>query len=251
MAMIESDAAIERSIARALRSERAPKPGDDEMLRRLVEGVVQAPPPIPRRLFNAHTMPVIGAGIAGGAVLLALAMHHTSPIVNLPVSTPPTTTAAIVVESTPITETTPQIVPSPTLPVPTAIAHAEPTAPQLFARANELRRGGHDGDAASTYTTLQQRYPKSPEAIASYMALGRLKLDRRHDASGALDQFDRYLASRTHGELREEALIGRALSLEKLGRSGEEKLAWETLLAGYPESMYADQARGRLATLGK
>lgn len=246
--MIESDA-IEQALAGALRRDKAPKPGDEEMLRRLVEGVVQTPSPMPRRLLNARAIPVVGAGVAGAAVLIALAMHHPTPSVAAPPAvTPATTTSAPMIEAPAIATVveTAAVEPLPVETAKVASAPPQPTASQLFARANELRRQGHDGEAASTYTTLQQRYPKSPEAIASHMTLGRLLLDRKHAPANALEQFDRYLASRTHNELREEALIGRARSLQQLGRRDEEKRAWQTLLAEYPSSLYADQARERL-----
>jgi TolA-binding protein len=248
MAMIESDA-IEQALAAALRQDKAPRSGDDEMLRRLVERVAQTPAPAPRRFVNAHTTPVIGAGFVGAAALIAIAMHHATPVAHVSASTP--FTAAPIVEAPAVTIAETLIAPAPIEPVKAVSAQPQPTASQLFTRANELRREGHDGEAATTYRALQQRYPSSPEAVASHMTLGRLLLDRRHDPASALGEFDRYLATRVHGELREEALIGRAISLEQLTRDDEEKLAWQALLTEFPGSMYADQARGRLVTLGK
>jgi TolA-binding protein len=123
------------------------------------------------------------------------------------------------------------------------------TAAELFARANLARRRGDVNEAAHTYRDLQSTFPGSPEEIVSRVTLGRLLLDRLGDARGALVQFDSYLANPTHGALREEALIGRALALGRLHRQAEEKGAWAALVAAYPKSAYAERARARLEEL--
>jgi TolA-binding protein len=128
---------------------------------------------------------------------------------------------------------------------------AEPpaTAAELFARANLARRRGDVNEAAHTYRDLQSSFPGSPEELVSRVTLGRLMLDRLGDARGALVQFDSYLANPTHGALREEALIGRALALGRLHRQAEEKGAWAALVSAYPKSAYAERARARLEEL--
>jgi TolA-binding protein len=65
-------------------------------------------------------------------------------------------------------------------------------------------------------------------------------------ASGALSQFDRYLARRSQGPLAQEALFGKASALSRLGRLEEERRTWETLLARFPTSIYRDRAHERL-----
>jgi hypothetical protein len=104
-------------------------------------------------------------------------------------------------------------------------------------------------EATRTYRELQASFPGSQEELVSRVTLGRLLLDRVGDARGALVQFDSYLANPTHGALREEALIGRALALGRLGRRSEEKSAWSALLADYASSAYAERARVRLEEL--
>jgi hypothetical protein len=66
------------------------------------------------------------------------------------------------------------------------------------------------------------------------------------DAGRALSAFDGYLATGA-GSLREEAMVGRARALERLGRSAEEHAAWAALLERFPQTIHAERARGRLA----
>jgi hypothetical protein len=128
---------------------------------------------------------------------------------------------------------------------------AGPTAADLFARANQLRRQDQAGEAATVYRELQRSFPGTAEEVASRVVLGRLLLDRLGDAHAALTQFDSYLAHPAPGSLREEALIGRAIALGRLGRSAEERLAWSALLEAYPRSTYAPRARSRTGAPGE
>jgi hypothetical protein len=122
-----------------------------------------------------------------------------------------------------------------------------PTAASLFASANAARRRGEGAKATQLYRELQQSYPASDEARTSRATLARLLLDRG-EPGAALTGFDQYL-SRGGAVLEEEALVGRALALQNLGRRDEEIGAWNEVLRSYPRSVYADHARARLAAL--
>lgn len=244
---------LEQALGNALGSAQAPAPGDAEMLRRLVGRVTEMPLPGAPRGIHLPLGPSAGAGLAVGIAVLAALMAHRAPSSAVTVTAP---TMALVVAAAPPSAAQavapierPSVAESPQQATPLPM-RAEVTAAQLFVQANDARRKGHDAEAMATYRTLQRRFSSSPEAVASHMSLGRLLLDGRHDAAGALVEFDRYLASASRGELREEALIGRALALGQLERSEEERRAWQALLREYPSSMYADQARDRIATLG-
>jgi hypothetical protein len=130
------------------------------------------------------------------------------------------------------------------------IASVEAESPgDLFSRANAARRLGKTREAARLYRQLQRDFPGTSEELVSRVTLGRWMLDRLDDPAGALARFDSYLANPVHTALREEALIGRALALGRLGRETEERGAWTAFLAAFPGSVYAERARGRLETL--
>jgi TolA-binding protein len=135
-------------------------------------------------------------------------------------------------------------------PVVSASAGTEstPTAGAMFGQANQLRERGAYDDAERAYTGLIDTYPGEPEALAAHAMLGRLLLDRGQPES-ALTHFDAYLRSGA-STLAEEAQLGRALSLRKLGRAADEIQAWKTLLVAYPSSVHATRARQRLSELG-
>jgi TolA-binding protein len=121
-----------------------------------------------------------------------------------------------------------------------------PDAPALFRRATDARRAGDHPSAAHLYRALIEDYPSSSEAQVALAVLGRLLLDDS-DAEGALRCFDRYLVA--GGALREDVMLGRALSLERLGRIGDEARAWSSLVSDYPSSVHAQRARRRLLEL--
>jgi TolA-binding protein len=123
-------------------------------------------------------------------------------------------------------------------------ASASADATTLFELASRARRRGASEDASALYQELQARFPRSPEARLSVALLARLQLDRGQLAA-ALAGFERYLDI-AHGALREEAMVGRARTLERLGREGDAEHAWRDLLEAYPQSAAAATARRRL-----
>jgi TolA-binding protein len=119
-------------------------------------------------------------------------------------------------------------------------------AANLFDHANAARRqGDHDG-AAATYRRLIARHPRSDEAHESLVVLGRMLLDDG-DPESALPYFETYV--NRGGVLAAEAMLGRALALQHLGRTSEERSAWTALVDAYPDSVHAERARARLAEL--
>jgi len=131
-----------------------------------------------------------------------------------------------------------------------AAAGLPSSASELFSRANQARRDGKVTEAVRLYRALQDRHAGSGEELVSRVSLGRLLLDRLGDSRGALVQFNSYLASPGGGALREEAMVGRALALGRLGRAEEERAAWQALLGAWPKSMHRTRAQARLAELG-
>jgi TolA-binding protein len=127
-----------------------------------------------------------------------------------------------------------EIVPPPA-PAPTAVEVETPSS--VFERANAARRRGDVAGALAAYRELQSRHGSSAEARLSVALLARMQLDRG-DAAGALAGFEAYLRT-GDGSLREEAMAGRALALQRLGRISEARQAWSDLLRAYPRSAYA------------
>lgn len=121
------------------------------------------------------------------------------------------------------------------------------TAAALFADANAARRRGDYAMAIRLYREVEASFPTSREAATARAVLGSVLLDRG-DAAAALRHFDEYLAD-GGGAVREEALVGRATALGRLGRASEEAAAWSALLDRYPGSVHAERARLRLAAL--
>jgi TolA-binding protein len=125
------------------------------------------------------------------------------------------------------------------------VTHVE-SASSVFEQASLARRHGDYTKALRLERELQSRFPASREAHVARATTGQLLLDLG-DPSGALSSFESYLTSGS-GELGEAAMVGRATALERLGRSGEARRAWQALLAAFPDSPYAAHAKRRLST---
>ncbi len=120
------------------------------------------------------------------------------------------------------------------------------TAATLFERARSLGRDGKIDAAVRAHVRLQRLFPDTPESVLSSALAGQLLFEHGR-VRAALAQFDRHLAH--GGAADEEALAGRAASLQHLGRQPEETRAWLTLLERHPNSVYANRAKVRLRDL--
>jgi tetratricopeptide (TPR) repeat protein len=136
--------------------------------------------------------------------------------------------------------------PPPTEPVIPRSPRTQPTAAALFAQALALRSEGKVDAAIASHLRLQRLYPSARETRLSFALAGRLLLEKGAPEP-ALAQFNQYLAR--PGDVGEEALVGRATALGRLGRSASEAAAWREVLERHPDSIYAAHAKKRLADL--
>ncbi len=123
----------------------------------------------------------------------------------------------------------------------------EPGPAELLDAESGARRRGDYGRVLELHRKLEARFVRSREAQVSRATVGRLMLDRG-EPGPALASFDAYLRAGS-GELGEEAMVGRATALERLGRADEASRAWGALLAAFPETPYAAHAMARVGGL--
>jgi hypothetical protein len=131
------------------------------------------------------------------------------------------------------------------------LAAARVDAATLLALAEEAESGGRLASASRLYGELGRSFPGTREDIVARALHGQLLLDRLGSPTRALALFEAYLKAEPAGTLAEEARLGRARSLERLGRPSEERAAWLDLLRVHPRSIHAAAARARLAALDK
>jgi tetratricopeptide (TPR) repeat protein len=257
---VELDRLLEAAAA-DLAADGRPRAGDDALIARSIEGAIaranagRARGLQRRRRWAVRGALLVAAMLVATSAALAL-IERSRSVRRTEVQTrgaelaavasnvqPPAVPVAVAKAMDSSTAEVPAVPSTHPSPVP-----LELTAQELFAQANETRRHGEAAAAARQYLALERRFPRSPEASLSLVALGRLYLDRLGDPARALAQFDEYLAG-SDAELREEALVGRALALQRLGRVAEEKEAWRALLAAFPNSLSAHRAAARLVEL--
>ena len=223
--------------------------------------------------------PAAGVGIASSGAAAAFAVEAPSSAMS-PLVTGMAPTPAVPARTDPTPDRTQRTVPGPRFPgvlasageatgdapietiaapFPAVARHVREPAPvdlrprastsaaDLFARAGQARQSHNYDRALDLYRELGAKYPGSREAEVGHAIVAQILLDRG-DATGALGHFDNYLSQ--EGPLSEDALVGRARALARLGKRGEEASAWTALLAAYPHSVHATRARAQLAVLG-
>jgi TolA-binding protein len=198
---------------------------------------------------NRVRVMLLGAAalLIGTAALAGLgAFSEPAPSPAPPIAAPPVAPTSEPEPSPAAPPVTTEPKPSTPVPKPSAPSKAvrEPTAAELFAEASELRRTGNNAEAIQRYELLASRFPGSREEITSRVLSGNLVFGS--NLGRALERFDAYLAT-GNGALAEEAMLGRALALDRLARKAEARQAWQRLLERFPDSIQASRARARLA----
>jgi TolA-binding protein len=262
-----------------LHAESAVTSADDALLARLVSGALRGEPRVapearPRHASSAGrrvavALALLLVGGSGGAAVWSMggasfARRFVPEILQLARRHEPAPTAAPRPASS-VRAAAPEIMPlAPAeAPAPAAIAppappphlprlHVplppRPTADQLFTEANLARREGDLTLALRRYAELRRAYPGSREELTARVVVGDLLL-AEGPTRDALASYDSYLSASPRGTLAEEALVGRASALMRLGRRDEEREAWTRLLREHPDSVQVVRARRRLAEL--
>jgi TolA-binding protein len=254
--------------------------GDEELIARVADRVLRRPDAstgrVRRRLAwgfgiaaalvssasAAWWTGVVRRQVATGTVVVASVAPAAAPRAEAPRAPPQVTPADTdeALSTTPATRREPRVASSP-LATRVASSRETPngaegsgagkadgdTPASWFRRANAARRAGDLVVARGLYGELESRFPGSGEARLSHVSLGKLLL-ASGNAPEAERQFSWYLSSGS-GELAEEALVGQAESLDRLGRHEEERKCWERLLRDFPGSVYAAQAKSRIDKL--
>lgn len=260
---------VERGLSARAATDAAPLRDEKLLLARLKRDVIarlESPAgQRPRHKRAVVALSLLAASVASVATATTIVVMRRTASVQETAVAPP---SAVKPAAAPRVAPTPAVVAAPVVEEPSAVEavevappSAEPEQPakaapievssaaEAFSRANLARREGKVKEAVRLYRTLQERFAGSSEELVSRVALGRLLLDRLGDSRGALVQFNSYLASPGSGALREEAMVGRALALGRLGRGAEERAAWTALLDAWPKSAHAKRAQARLAEL--
>lgn len=124
---------------------------------------------------------------------------------------------------------------------------APPAADDLLRRAQDALAAKDTRGAIRAYNRLLRTHPKSPQARAARLSLGRLELAAGH-AKKALSHYDAYLGGKG-GTMRREAKLGRIDALHALGRTSAERSAIEAFLDAHPSTVHATRLRTRLDDL--
>jgi hypothetical protein len=126
-----------------------------------------------------------------------------------------------------------------------AAAGASPSARDLFERAGESRRAGDAAAAARAYEELLRLHPSDGRASLSAFELGRLRMDRLGDPSGAINALERALALNVGPSFREDALARLVSVHASQGNFSACARARDRYLSSYPAGVHASAVATR------
>jgi tetratricopeptide (TPR) repeat protein len=119
----------------------------------------------------------------------------------------------------------------------------------LLQKANRLRTQGRFRDAAQTYSTVSERYPKTLSSYVAQVAAASIELEHLSNPGRARKLFERALREHPEGALDLEARQGLTTALRDLGQDKAEIDALHRLIDVHPGSPAAKRAALRLAEL--
>lgn len=245
----------------------APRISREKALAMVETALAALPPPVaaPRRIAAAGRTWLAAAGVVLGVASGAAAArwYFTEP--KAPESAP-----AKVAPAPPAPRVAAE--PAQVAPPPPAAAVAAPTpaeeadeveasersasstrgrgAPEdLLQKANRLRTEGRFRDAAQTYSSVSDRYPKTLSSYVAQVAAASIELEHLSNPGRARRLFERALREHPEGALDLEARQGLATALRDLGQEKAEIDALHRLIDVHPGSPAAKRAALRLSEL--
>jgi FecR-like protein len=131
---------------------------------------------------------------------------------------------------------------------PSGPASSSPTSPsarELFEKAGESRRAGDAAAAAHAYEELLRLHAGDARASLAAFELGRLRMDRLGDLSGAIVALERAVALHIGPSFREDALARLVSVYASQGNFAACRRAQERYLSSYPAGVHAGAVTAR------
>jgi TolA-binding protein len=121
-------------------------------------------------------------------------------------------------------------------------------ARELLEEANAFRRSGDAQRAAGAYDELLRRFPNDGRAGLAAFELGRLRMDRLGDMSGAARALERAVVLAPGSGFREDAMARLVTAYAALGDSAGCSRARGRYLSSFPEGVHRQAVAGRCGT---
>jgi TolA-binding protein len=116
----------------------------------------------------------------------------------------------------------------------------EPSARELLDAGNTARRGGDARAAADDYGQLLKKFPTDGRAGLAAFELGRLRMDRLGDLTGAVQALERAVQLAPGSGFREDAMARLVTAYAASGRSSDCVRARDAYLATFPAGVHRD-----------
>jgi hypothetical protein len=131
---------------------------------------------------------------------------------------------------------------------PTAAEATDGGARELLEEANAFRRSGDAQRAAQAYDELLRRFPGDGRAGLAAFELGRLRMDRLGDMSGAARALERAVLLAPGSGFREDAMARLVSAYAALGDSAGCSRARSRYLSSFPQGVHRQAVAGRCTT---